>query len=110
MAVGELTNRGDYLGSNPSYNMRKMVEAGYLVQERSRYDKRSTRPRLTEKGLQLRGTLQDMCIRQTTALGPNSVSEDGQLTANEMLARLERFWRGSQGFGGGPQGFGGVFF
>ena len=44
------------------------------------------------------------------ALGPNSVSEDGQLTANEMLARLERFWRGSQGFGSGPQGFGGVFF
>ena len=54
--------------------MRKMVEAGYLVQERSRYDKRSTRPRLTEKGFELRGTLQDMCIRQTIALGPDSVS------------------------------------
>ena len=51
VTVGALTNRGDYLGSNPSYNMRKMVEAGYLVQERSRYDKRSTRPRLTKKGL-----------------------------------------------------------
>ena len=51
VTVGALTNRGDYLGSNPSYNMRKMVGAGYLVQERSQYDKRSTRPRLTEKGL-----------------------------------------------------------
>ena len=51
VTVGAPTNRGDYLGSNPSYNMRKMVEAGYLVQERPRYDKRSTRPRLTEKSL-----------------------------------------------------------
>ncbi len=51
MTVGVLTNRGDYLGSNRSYKVRKMVEYGYLVQERSRYDKRSTRPRLTEKGL-----------------------------------------------------------
>ena len=78
-----------------------MVEAGYLVQERSRHDTRSTRPRLTEKGLELRGTLHDMCIRQTMTLGPDSVSGDGLQIANEMLARLERFWGGSQGFGGG---------
>ena len=110
VTVGELTNRGYYLGSNPSYNVRKMVEAGYLVQERSRHDKRSTRLRLTEKGLELRGTLQDMFNRQTMALGPDSVSEDDLRTANEILARLERFWGGSQGFGGGPQGFGGVLF
>ncbi len=110
VTVGELTNRGYYLGSNPSYNVRKMVEAGYLVQERSRHDKRSTRLRLTEKGLELRGTLQDMFNRQTMALGPDSVSEDDLRTANEILARLERFWGGSQGFGGGPQGFGGGVF
>ena len=78
-----------------------MVEGGYLVQERSRYDKRSTRPRLTEKGLELRGTLQDMCIWQTMAFGPDSLSGDGLRTANEMLARLERFRVGSQGSGGG---------
>ena len=32
VTVGELTNRGYYLGSNPSYNVRKMVEADYLIQ------------------------------------------------------------------------------
>ena len=107
VTVGELTNRGYYLGSNPSYNVRKMVEADYLIQERSTHDKRSTRLRLSEKGLQVRGKLQDMFNRQTMALGPDSVSEDDLRTANEILARLEWFWGGNQGFGGGPQGFGG---
>ena len=35
MTVGELTLRGCYLGSNVSYNVKKMVENGYLVQQRS---------------------------------------------------------------------------
>ena len=46
VTVGELTNRGYYLGSNPSYNVHKMVEAYYLIQERSAHDKRSTWSRL----------------------------------------------------------------
>ena len=105
--VGELTNQGYYFGSNPSYNVRKMVEADYLIQEHSAHDKRSTRSRLSEKGLEVHGKLQDMFNRQTMALGPDSVSEDDLRTANEILARLEWFWGGSQGLGGGPQGFGG---
>ncbi len=107
MTVGELTNRGYYLDSNPSYNVRKMVEAVYLVQERSRHYKRLIRLRRTEKGLELRGPLQDMFNRQTMALGPDSVSQDDLRTANRILSRLEWFWGGSQEFGGGPQGFGG---
>jgi DNA-binding MarR family transcriptional regulator len=41
MTIGELTTRGAYLGSNVSYNVNKMVENGYLVQERSLHDRRS---------------------------------------------------------------------
>jgi DNA-binding MarR family transcriptional regulator len=78
-----------------------MVEADYLIQERSTHDKRSTRLCLSEKGLQARGKLQDMSNRQTMALGADSVSEDNLRTANEILARLEWFWGGSQGFRGG---------
>ena len=107
VTVGELTNRGYYLGSNPSYKVRKMVGAYYLIQERSAQDKCSTRSRLSEKGLEVRGKLQDMFNCQTMALGSDSVSEDDLRTANEILARLEWFWGGSQGLGGGPQGFGG---
>ena len=107
LTVGELTNRGYYLDANPSYNVRKMVEAYYLIQERSAHDKRSTLSRLSGKGLEVHGKLQDMFNRKTMALGTDSVSEDDQRTANEILARLEWFWGGSQGFSGAPQGFGG---
>ena len=34
LTVGELTNRGYYLGSDVSYIVKKMVENGYLEQER----------------------------------------------------------------------------
>src|SRR5712672_4552711 len=51
MTVGELTLRGCYLGSNVSYNVKKMVENGYLAHERSVHDRRSIHVRLTEKGL-----------------------------------------------------------
>ena len=47
LTVGELTNRGYYLGSNVSYNVKKMVENGYLVQERSTHDRRSIRVRVS---------------------------------------------------------------
>ena len=50
MTVGELTLRGCYLGSNVSYNVKKMVENGYLEHERSVHDRRSIHVRLTEKG------------------------------------------------------------
>jgi DNA-binding MarR family transcriptional regulator len=51
MTVGELTLRGCYLGSNVSYNVKKMVENGYLVQERSVHDRRVIHVRLTKRGV-----------------------------------------------------------
>jgi DNA-binding MarR family transcriptional regulator len=51
VTVGELILRGCYLGSNVSYNLKKMVENGYLVQERSVHDRRSFHVRLTDKGV-----------------------------------------------------------
>src|SRR5271163_1146568 len=57
MTVGELMLRGCYLGSNVSYNVRKMVENGYLSQQRSLHDRRSIHVRLTEKGIRLRDSL-----------------------------------------------------
>src|SRR5579864_2419520 len=49
LSVGELTSRGVYIGSNISYNIKKMVENGYLAQEHSPYDRRVSYVRLTEK-------------------------------------------------------------
>src|SRR3981189_3014570 len=49
MTVGELTLRGCYLGSNVSYNVKKMVENGYLAQERSVTGRRALHVRLPDK-------------------------------------------------------------
>src|SRR5271163_4104455 len=50
LTAGELRTRGYYLGSNVSYNVKKLVEMGYLHHARSRIDRRAVRISLTEKG------------------------------------------------------------
>ena len=50
MTAGELRRRGYYLGSNVSYNLKKLVAMGFLDHQRSRVDRRSVRIKLTEKG------------------------------------------------------------
>lgn len=95
LTIGELTNRGYYLGSNVSYNVKKLVENGYLIQERSPHDKRSTRVRLSEKGLSICQTIDALYDRNVKALNETSLSEDQLSEANEALRFLERFWTDS---------------
>ena len=102
LTVGELTNRGYYLGSNVSYNVRKMVENGYLIQERSAHDRRSIRVRLSDKGVELRDIVDAMFDRHTARLGSYTVPVEDLNHANTILLRLERFWSGGMGFGAGP--------
>ncbi len=91
LTVGELTNRGYYLGSNVSYNVRKMVENNYLIQERSQHDRRSTHVRLSEKGLALRLRIEKMFDRQIDAL--SQVIPLAELQAStSVYHRLEKFW------------------
>ncbi|MBV9858782.1 MAG: winged helix-turn-helix transcriptional regulator [Alphaproteobacteria bacterium] len=92
MTVGELTLRGCYLGSNVSYNVKKMVENGYLVQERSIHDRRSIHVRLTEKGRDLRGRLTDMHRRHVELLSQTAVKDEDMQGVTVTLRRLERFW------------------
>ena len=91
MTVGELTLRGCYLGSNVSYNVKKMLENGYIVQERSSHDRRSVRVRLSEKGMGLHQKLKVMHDRHIASLG-GVVQADDLGAAHQTLRRLERFW------------------
>ena len=92
MTVGELTLRGCYLGSNVSYNVKKMVENGYLAQQRSLHDRRSIHVRLTEKGRRLRDRLTAMHQRHAELLPQAAVSVEDLEIAGAALRRLERFW------------------
>ena len=92
VTVGELTYRGYYLGSNVSYNLKKMVETGYLEQERSTHDRRTVRVKLSEKGKALREKIATMFTRHSGKLSDGALAPARVTSANESLWALGRFW------------------
>lgn len=92
LTIGELTVRGYYLGSNVSYNVKKLVENGYLLQERSPHDKRSTRVKLSEKGLVLCKKIDELYQRHIEVLKNGSPDTKTLSEMNSSLKLLERFW------------------
>ncbi len=92
LTVGELTLRGYYLGSNVSYNLKKMVESGYLIQERSLHDRRSVRIKVSSKGAALKLKLDDFFDRDGKHLGSAGLGGKELADLAELLNRLERFW------------------
>jgi DNA-binding MarR family transcriptional regulator len=93
LTAGELRTRGYYLGSNVSYNLKKLVEMGYIHHQRSRMDRRSVRVSLTEKGQEVAAIvnlLYERHIRSIDQVG-GIASEDFRVL-NRSLQRLERFW------------------
>lgn len=92
MTVGELTSRGCYLGSNVSYNVKRMVESGYLEAGRSEHDLRSIHVKLTKKGLNLRGQLRDMHNRHADMLATSRITAADLQSTTAMLQQLELFW------------------
>ncbi len=95
LTVGELTNRGYYLGSNVSYNVKKMVENGYLIQERSLHDRRAVNVRLSQKGLDVCERMHTMFERHSQTLSTGIISLEELHGANILLRRIERFWANS---------------
>ena len=100
MTVGELTLRGYYLGSNVSYNVKKMVENGYLEQKRSIHDKRSVRVKLSEKGQELCTCIKEMFDRHEEEVKKTDLTEDMILDGLDALKLLERFWAAQAQFSG----------
>ena len=92
MTVGELTLRGCYLGSNVSYNVKKMVDNGYLAPERSVHDRRSVHVRLTKKGRDLRDRLSVMHRRHVEMLSQTAITDSDLQGMVLTLRQLERFW------------------
>ncbi len=98
LTVGDLTYRGYYLGSNVSYNVKKMVENGYLTQERSAHDRRSVRLRVSEKGMALCRQIAEMFERHEALLSARALTGQRLGTANATLHDLERMWADALAF------------
>ena len=92
LTIGELTNRGYYLGSNVSYNVKKLVENGFLLQEKSPHDKRSTRVKLSDKGLSLCQKIDELYQRNVDSLKQGSPDATSLGQMNNTLHQLEQFW------------------
>lgn len=100
LTVGELTVRGYYLGSNVSYNVKKMVENGYLVQERSIHDKRSVRVKLSDKGRKLNEAISKLYKKHEDKLAGAGLTSARLESMNQVLRDLEIFWGEQMGAGG----------
>ena len=100
MTVGELTLRGYYLGSNVSYNVKKMVENEYIIQERSLHDKRSIRVKLSDKGRDLYDNLYKMFARHEEQIQVTDLTEDRIKSFNDTMKMMERFWSSQTTFTG----------
>ena len=93
VTAGELKTRGYYQGSNVSYNLKKLVELGYMHHQRCEIDRRSVRVRLTQKGRDIRTTISDLFARHAEGMQEKDVitiDTMDQVTAS--LRRMERFW------------------
>lgn len=93
VTAGELRSRGYYQGSNVSYNLKKLVDMGYVNHERSKTDRRSVRISLSDKGLEIHKIVSELYERHI-----NTIEQVGGINAedfqslNKSLQRLERFW------------------
>jgi DNA-binding MarR family transcriptional regulator len=93
LTAGELRSRGYYLGSNVSYNLKKLVDLGFINHQRSRIDRRSVRVSLTDKGSDIAKVVAALydrhigSIEQVGGIGPDEFEK-----MNKMMQRLDRFW------------------
>jgi DNA-binding MarR family transcriptional regulator len=93
LAASELRTRGYYLGSNVSYNLRKLVETGFLHHQRSSMDRRSVRIKLTNKGHEVRSIMDGLYQKHVGTVGQvGGIPVDEFIILNKSLQRLERFW------------------
>jgi DNA-binding MarR family transcriptional regulator len=93
LTAGELKTRGYYLGSNVSYNLKKLVDMGFIHYKRSDSDRRSVRVSLTQKGRDACEVVHKLYQRQLGSIeAVGQVSGDDMRVLNRALVRLERFW------------------
>lgn len=90
LSVGEISARGYYLGTNVSYNLKKITTAGYIEQNVATYDRRSSLIKLSKRGLQLYKTIDSAIIQQS-----NNIRKESTINLDELantLGQVEIFF------------------
>ncbi len=93
VTAGELKTRGYYQGSNVSYNLKKLVEMGYMHHQRCEIDRRSVRVKLTPQGREIRSLVTELFSRHADGLQNKAVLDLEKLDEITVaLRRVERYW------------------
>ena len=93
VTAGELKSRGYYQGSNVSYNLKKLVDSGYMFHEKCKVDRRAVRVSLTDKGKEIRKVLAELFERHSTGMvRSTSLEQDDLESINTNLRVIERYW------------------
>ena len=93
LTAGELRSRGYYLGSNVSYNLKKLVDLGFINHQRSRIDRRSVRISLTETGQEVAEVVAGLYERHVGSIEQvGGINSEEFKQMNRVLQRLDRFW------------------
>ena len=93
VTAGELKSRGYYQGSNVSYNLKKLVELGYMHHQKCHIDRRAVRVRLTQQGRDVRKIVSGLFERHAKGLEKAGViGPEGMEDITFTLKRIERYW------------------
>ena len=93
LTAGELRSRGYYLGSNVSYNVKKLAQDGFIHHKKSRADKRAVRISLTEKGHAVARAVAELYERHVVSIETvGGIDAEEFQTMNRAMQRLDRFW------------------
>ena len=93
ITIRDLVERGYYLGSNVSYNIKKLTALGYLNQEPTPHDKRSVTVSLTEKALAIVSGMRDLQDNNANAFTRSGENMERVEDICQGLRSLERTWR-----------------
>ncbi|SDH10189.1 MarR family winged helix-turn-helix transcriptional regulator [Roseospirillum parvum] len=92
VVMRDLKDRGYYHGSNVSYTIRKLAEAGYLTQARDPFDRRAVRLEITAKGRELCQHISQLQGHLMETMERHGLCEPKLAEAVDSLERLERLW------------------
>ena len=96
LSAGELRSRGFYLGSNVSYNLKKLVDLGFINHQKSRVDRRAVKVSLTEDGAEIAAMVAELYDRHIGSIDKvGGLDEQEFSKMNRSLQRLDRFWNDS---------------
>jgi len=92
VVIRDLKDRGYYHGSNVSYNIKKLTEFDYLMQERCAHDRRSIRLKLTDKGMRLCNGIRQLQNDLSAKLGSGPETAAALDAASQAMLKVERVW------------------